>query len=113
MLFEPDADQKALPNLLLDALLRIPIDLRRPLAEKILIIGGSAMIQGFAARLKAELLDLLGSPRYHSRMPLKQVKFYRSPSKPNYTAWLGGKALQKCNYKQFAVFRLFIDFFSF
>ena len=49
-----DEDDKGLGQLLLDALLKAPIDLRVPLAERILVVGGGSMMPGFMARLKVE-----------------------------------------------------------
>jgi len=91
-LFENDGDDKTIPQLIVDSLLRCPIDLRRPLAERILVIGGTAMAPGFLARLKAEILDLLSDPAkpYATKLPLKTVKFFRAPAKENFVGWLGG-----------------------
>lgn len=48
------------------------------------------MAKGFASRLKAELLSLLKSELYSEKLKIKTFKFHTAPSKPNYTAWLGG-----------------------
>lgn len=64
--------------------------MRHPLAENILLIGGTTMTKGFISRLKCELLALLKSSLYSDKLKINTVKFHKAPSKPNYTAWLGG-----------------------
>ena len=68
-----------------------PIDMRKPLAENILVIGGTAMAPGFKARLLDELKHLVQQPKYESRLAIKTFKFHKPPAKENYVAWLGGK----------------------
>jgi actin-related protein 10 len=74
-----------------------PIDMRKPLAENILVIGGTTMAPGFKARLLEELKHLLQQPKYASRLALKTFKFHKPPAKENYVAWLGGKYSNKTN----------------
>lgn len=64
--------------------------MRKPLAENILVIGGTAMASGFKARLLDELKHLVQQPKYESRLALKTFKFHKPPAKENYVAWLGG-----------------------
>lgn len=90
VLWERDNDNLSIPTMILDAIVKCPIDIRRVLAENILLIGGTAMAKGFASRLKAELLSLLKSDLYAEKLKIKTFKFHSAPSKPNYTAWLGG-----------------------
>ncbi|XP_076244202.1 actin-related protein 10 [Calliopsis andreniformis] len=89
-LWERDNDNLSIPTMILDSILKCPIDTRRPLAENILLIGGTTMAKGFASRLKAELLALVKSPLYSEKLKIQTFKFHTAPSKPNYTAWLGG-----------------------
>lgn len=91
VLFDDDIDGKSMATLLLDALLQAPIDLRRQLAENILVIGGTAMLPGFLHRLHAELLSLLDAPPYAYRLAIKEFQFHSPPAPLNYAAWLGGK----------------------
>ena len=65
--------------------------MRKPLAENIVLIGGTCMAKGFKARLKEELYDLIKQPRYADRLFLNTFKFHNPPAKENYVAWLGGK----------------------
>lgn len=49
------------------------------------------MVPGFLARLKSELSDLLADEnRYGKKIVTQSLKFFKSPAKENYTAWLGG-----------------------
>ncbi|KAG8857673.1 hypothetical protein FRB96_005691 [Tulasnella sp. 330] len=50
-----DVDEPSVVEVLLDALLKVPVDLRRTLASTILVVGGTAMLPGFIPRLQAEL----------------------------------------------------------
>lgn len=63
---------------------------RHELAENILLIGGTTMAKGFAARLKSELTSLVASDLYSNKLKIPHFKFHTAPCKPNYTAWLGG-----------------------
>lgn len=48
------------------------------------------MAKGFIGRLKSELLALVKSSLYSDKLKIDTFKFHAAPSKPNYTAWLGG-----------------------
>lgn len=76
--------------MILDAILKVNVDLRVKLAENILLVGGTVMIPGFKARLKQELQKQLKSDRY-SNLTVTEFKFHSPPCKDNYTSWLGGK----------------------
>ncbi|KAG2369085.1 fungal-specific actin related protein [Suillus spraguei] len=57
VLFEGgDVDESSVAEVILDALLKAPLDLRRTMASSILITGGTAMLPGFIPRLHTELL---------------------------------------------------------
>jgi actin-related protein 10 len=90
VLFEQDNDQTSISTMILDAIIKCPIDMRKPLAENILVIGGTAMAPGFKARLLNELNHLVQQPKYESRLAIKTFKFHKPPAKENYVAWLGG-----------------------
>ncbi|XP_034175360.2 actin-related protein 10 [Osmia lignaria lignaria] len=90
ILWERDNDNLSIPTMILDALIQCPIDTRRILAENILLIGGTTMAKGFISRLKSELLVLVKSSLYSEKLKIETFKFHIAPSKPNYTAWLGG-----------------------
>ena len=88
--FPEDNDRLGLPYIILDAILKCPLDTRKELANNILLIGGTASAPGITARLKTELLKLMASDYYKDRLFINEVKFHSAPSKPNFTAWLGG-----------------------
>nr|CAD7571212.1 unnamed protein product [Timema californicum] len=90
VLFQPDGDGNSIPTMILDSILKCSIDMRRPLAENILLIGGTAMTPGFKARLLAELKHLVLTSKYSSKIALQTFKFHTPPAKENYVAWLGG-----------------------
>uniref|UniRef100_A0A3F2YW34 Actin-related protein 10 n=1 Tax=Anopheles dirus TaxID=7168 RepID=A0A3F2YW34_9DIPT len=90
VMFPVDNDRLGLPYIVLNAILRCPRDTRVPLAENLILIGGSTMVPGLAARLKAELMALLGSDLYRERLFVSGFKFHKAPSEPNFTGWLGG-----------------------
>ncbi|KAE8750900.1 hypothetical protein FOCC_FOCC002328 [Frankliniella occidentalis] len=90
ILFEQDADQISVSTMMLDAITKCPIDMRKPLAENILLIGGTSMAVGMKARIKEELSYLAASAQYSEKLKLRTFKFHSPPAKENYTAWLGG-----------------------
>lgn len=70
VLFEGgDIDEGSLAEVILDALLKVPVDLRKTLVSSILISGGTAMLPGFIPRLHSELLQLLYPPAAKSDHP--------------------------------------------
>ncbi|XP_049544359.1 actin-related protein 10 [Anopheles darlingi] len=90
VVFPEDNDRLGLPYIVLNSILKCSRDMRVPLANNLVLIGGSCMAPGMTARLKAELLALLQTDLYKDRLFLQTFKFHKTPSEPNYTAWLGG-----------------------
>lgn len=90
VLFPEDNDHLGLPYIILDSILKCPVDTRKALAENILLIGGQASVPGITARLRAELLKVMHSDYYKDRLFIQEVKFHTAPAKSNFTAWLGG-----------------------
>ncbi|ELU15086.1 hypothetical protein CAPTEDRAFT_154792, partial [Capitella teleta] len=90
VLFEEDCEGRSLASLILDAILQSPIDMRRTLAENLVIIGGTSMLPGFNHRLRSELYAHLKQPPYSEKLSLPAFKFHKYPAKANYVAWLGG-----------------------
>ncbi|KAF6212677.1 hypothetical protein GE061_013203, partial [Apolygus lucorum] len=90
VMFEKDNEEASLPNLILDSILKCPIDTRKALAENIVLVGGTVMAPGFKARLMEELKAHLRSPVYENRLAITAVKFHSPPAKDNCTCWLGG-----------------------
>jgi actin-related protein 10 len=65
--------------------------MRKCLAENIFLIGGTTMMMGLMTRLKDEMLSLLKNDEiYKEKLHIQSLKFHAAPSKPNFTAWLGG-----------------------
>lgn len=87
VLFPNDNDRLGLPYIILDAAMICPVDMRKQLLENIVLIGGSSMIQGITARLRAELLALMKSDLYNDKLFLDAVKFHMVPAKENFAAW--------------------------
>ncbi|CAH1790732.1 unnamed protein product [Owenia fusiformis] len=90
VLFERDNDEKSIATLILDAILECPIDIRRVLAENIVVVGGTAMLPGFQHRLLAEVHELVEQQRYRDKLAIRSFKLHKPPSKANFTVWLGG-----------------------
>ncbi len=57
--------EQSIAALILESLLACPCDTRVPLAQNILLIGGTALLPGIATRLRYELNRLIGTtPKY-------------------------------------------------
>ncbi|KPV73935.1 uncharacterized protein RHOBADRAFT_45227 [Rhodotorula graminis WP1] len=54
-----EGEESGLAGVVLDCLLKLPIDLRKPLASSILVFGGTASMPGFFPRFKASLIAQL------------------------------------------------------
>lgn len=89
-LFPEDEDRMGLPYIILESILKCPLDMRKALAENLFLIGGTAMATGLKDRLKHELLALSETAYYKDRLHIKEFKFHNGISQPNYTGWLGG-----------------------
>uniref|UniRef100_A0A3Q3JVY4 Actin related protein 10 n=1 Tax=Monopterus albus TaxID=43700 RepID=A0A3Q3JVY4_MONAL len=90
MLFEQDNEEKSVASLILDTLVKCPIDTRKVLSENLVVIGGTAMLPGFLHRLLAEIRLLVEKPKYSNVLASKSFRIHAPPAKPNCTAWLGG-----------------------
>lgn len=90
--FEENNDRDSLPHLIIKAILRCSVDLRRTLTENIFVIGGSSIIMGMLPRLKEELQHLVATDmeykdKFHGDIIFK---FHKTIGRPNITGWLGG-----------------------
>uniref|UniRef100_A0A665WTE2 Actin related protein 10 n=1 Tax=Echeneis naucrates TaxID=173247 RepID=A0A665WTE2_ECHNA len=90
ILFEQDNEEKSVASLILDALVKCPIDTRKVLSENLVVIGGTAMLPGFLHRVLAEIRLLVEKPKYSTVLASKNFRIHAPPAKPNCTAWLGG-----------------------
>ncbi|KAF9238512.1 actin-domain-containing protein [Melanogaster broomeanus] len=81
VLFEGgDVDESSAAEVILEALLKVPVDLRKTLVSSILVTGGTAMLPGFIPRLHAELLRAIEPPATPPREPTRS----RKPLPPTY-----------------------------
>ncbi|KAG7089391.1 hypothetical protein E1B28_011079 [Marasmius oreades] len=81
ILFEPgDVDEKSVAEVILDALLKVPLDLRKTMASSILVVGGTPMLPGFIIRLHSELLRAIQPSPFVPRHPVRPDK----PPPPQY-----------------------------
>ncbi|KAF9647030.1 actin-like ATPase domain-containing protein, partial [Thelephora ganbajun] len=63
VLFEGgDVDEVSVAEVILDSLLKVPVDLRKTMVSTILVVGGTPMIPGFIPRLHAEIARALSPP---------------------------------------------------
>lgn len=89
-IFTDDVDSKGLANLVLDTIMKSPVDLRKRFAENIVLIGGTAMQTGFKNRLLQEIIYLINNnDNYKTLKTINDFKFHVAPCFENYTAWLG------------------------
>jgi len=64
VLFEGgDFDESSVAEVILESLLKVPVDLRKTMASSILVVGGTSMLPGFIPRLHAELIRALAPPQ--------------------------------------------------
>lgn len=91
VLWEVDNEEKSVATIVLDIICKAGVDMRVPLSENLLVIGGTASLLGFRHRLLAELNHLANHhPKYSKMISKKSFKVHDAPAKPNYVAWLGG-----------------------
>ncbi|RCI07074.1 hypothetical protein CU098_013960, partial [Rhizopus stolonifer] len=105
VLFEGDEDESSIAQCILDALLKLQPDLRKPLISSMLFIGGTSLLPGLQSRMKQELLRIMRDPLdYEKRKygPLlrlhKSIKFIDNPEEKgagrifmnNVRGWIGG-----------------------
>ncbi|KAI0775099.1 actin-domain-containing protein [Trametes elegans] len=64
-----DVDESSVAEVILDCLLKAPVDLRRTLASTILVVGGTPMLPGFIPRLQAELVRAVTRIAAHAAPP--------------------------------------------
>lgn len=93
ILFEGDEEGKSIATLILDSILKCPIDCRKTLAENIVLVGGGVMMAGFESRLMAELKHLLQTEQYNRSLFIKKLAFKKPPVPANYCVWQGGALL--------------------
>ncbi|XP_004520435.1 actin-related protein 10 [Ceratitis capitata] len=92
IMFEENNDRDSLPHLILRAIIKSPVDVRRSLIESIFIVGGSAIIMGLLSRLRAEMQYLVEKDEEYKNKLCGDIKFkfHKTIGRENFTAWLGG-----------------------
>ncbi|KAG7165279.1 Actin-related protein 10-like [Homarus americanus] len=93
ILFERDEDMLSVPSMILNSLMKCPIDTRRALAENLVLIGGTASLKGMKHRILSEVRALVTSPPFSDVLQINSFKVHHPPAKDNYVAWLGGAIL--------------------
>ncbi|GBE87900.1 hypothetical protein SCP_1201250 [Sparassis crispa] len=97
VLFEGgDVDESSVAEVVLDSLLKVPVDLRKTLASTIVVVGGTPMLPGFIPRLHAELA--------HAIMSSSSAPSSRPPSRP-------GKQ-RPAPYDRYAALRPLLPYFA-
>lgn len=87
VLFPDDNDRLGLPYIILQAVSLCSIDMRKPLLENLVFVGGTAMAKGLLGRVKHELLALLRSDLYKNQLHADDVKFHQVPARENFASW--------------------------
>lgn len=87
VLFPDDNDRLGLPYIILNAITACSMDTRKQLIGNVVMIGGTAMANGLTARLKKEIVLLLQSDLYSSKLHAETMKFHNVPAKENFAAW--------------------------
>ncbi|KAI8968501.1 hypothetical protein BDF20DRAFT_828063 [Mycotypha africana] len=105
VLFEGDDDEPSIVQCILQSLLKVQVDLRKPLLSSMLLIGGISHIPGLRLRLKRELLRVMRNPtnyekkRYASLLQLSESVGFIDDSNEkgagqifmgNIRGWIGG-----------------------
>ncbi|KAG2225483.1 hypothetical protein INT45_010310 [Circinella minor] len=86
---------RSIGECILDCLLKVPTDLRRPLASSLLLVGGTSMIPGFQSRLLQELYHLLDNTVKYKQLIGIRLGFMTDRGAghvftPSCRTWIGG-----------------------
>ena len=88
LLWTLDQDRMSVASMVLDAIAASPLDCRAELAASLVVVGGTAMVPGFRARLGQELKSLLATTKYQN-LKINNFKIFQPPAQLNYVSWLG------------------------
>ncbi|CAH2055018.1 unnamed protein product, partial [Iphiclides podalirius] len=89
-LFARDNELASLADMVVQCVLRCPVDARRALAANVLVVGGTAALAGLKARLADELRHVAAQPPYAERMRGVRFAFHGAPAHDSCAPWLGG-----------------------
>jgi actin-related protein 10 len=83
--------EHSIANLVLDSVLKCPIDLRNELLQNVLLIGGGVLIPGFKSNLIEELVKCTEKDGKYANLKrlLCKIGFTDNAFIPNITAWVG------------------------
>lgn len=104
VLWELDSEDCSVATSVLDALLLCSADVRCRAVQNIVLVGGLAVLPGFDARLRAEIMDRCAElPRFQSLLPLRErFGFFAEAELGGHAlfpastrAWVGGSLLGK------------------
>ncbi|CAL1717083.1 unnamed protein product [Somion occarium] len=97
VLFEGgDVDESSVAEVVLESLLKAPVDLRKTLASSILVTGGTPMLPGFIPRLQTELLRAV-SP---------------NPNNPSSSWSPNRRASRPMSYERYSALRSLVPYFA-
>ena len=88
LLWALDQDKMSVASIVLDAIAASPVDCRAELAAGLVVMGGTAMMAGFRARLSQELKSLLATEKYQ-HLKINTFKIFQPPAQLNFVSWLG------------------------
>lgn len=66
-------DEAGIAHCILNCLLKVPSDLRKPMIESLLVVGGTALVPGFPIKLKQTLLSILQHPTKSEKMEYRPL----------------------------------------
>jgi len=90
VLFEQDNDRISVSTIILDCLLKSPVDTVKQLAKNLVFIGGTSMVPGFKHRVLTELNEAIRSEeRYRESLAECEFRLHNPPTHPNLVSWLG------------------------
>ncbi|KAI3389671.1 hypothetical protein SNEBB_001384 [Seison nebaliae] len=86
------ANELSLPEMIMESLIKSPIDNRIELANNIVVIGGMGDAEGFSKRILAESYSIVNDKKYSSRLSITRFAMHKTPTVlALYAAWLGAK----------------------
>jgi len=94
VLFEQDSDRTSICTIVLDCLLKSPVDTVKELSRNIILMGGTAMLPGFKHRFLVELNHLVKTEsRYQEALAECEFRLHDPPTISNLVSWLGASIL--------------------
>lgn len=114
ILFESVGHEANIPKMILDVIIKCPLNARKELSSNLVLIGGTCCMPGFKHRLYHDLMKMIQVvPEYQSTIGhFDTFKFHEMPCQENYAGWLGAaifgstdfinaKIITRDSYKKF------------